>query len=71
MIAKPHFDDYADNKGNSSSITSLNIATPHHRLKAISNNSRNDEDSLLIKELSQQLKKHRFIKKQSTSFQTA
>ena len=70
MIAKPHYEDYGDNKGNSSSLTSLHIVTPHHRLNAVINNSRN-EDSLLLKELSQQLKKHRFIKKQSSSFQTA
>ena len=70
MIAKPHYEDYGENKANSSSLTSLNIVTPHHRLNAVINNIRN-EDSLLLKELSQQLTKHRFIKKQSTSFQTA
>jgi hypothetical protein len=29
MIAKPHYEDYGENKANSSSLTSLNIVTPH------------------------------------------
>ena len=56
MIAKPHYEDYSDthNKINSSSVTSLHIPTPHHRLNAVinsSNNSRNEE-SLFLKEFS-------------------
>ncbi len=53
FIAKPHYEELGENnyKVNSSSLSSLHQATPHHRLNAIINNSRN-EDSLLLKELS-------------------